>query len=255
MITDPSVEGGILVYEPESKIYRFLSDVVNNGGLKGDKVYDFAVDKEGLVWVGTNNGVSVFTLPSEVLEGNVDAIEPIFENGLLFKDEDVLSIEVDGGNRKWIGTTKGAWLFNDAADEQILHFDQGNSPLPDNRVFDIEIHPKTGEVFFATSKGIVSYRGTATEARDVHSDVKIFPNPITEDFNGTVGISGLASDAIVKITDTSGKLIWQEQANGGTATWNVADYNGNRAASGIYLVFSASEDGEDTFVGKIAVVN
>ncbi|UII34779.1 T9SS type A sorting domain-containing protein [Fulvivirga ulvae] len=255
MIIDPTVEGGILVFEPETNEYRFLSDVTNNGGLKGDRVYDFALDKEGLVWVGTNDGVSVFTLPSEVLEGNVDAVEPIFENGLLFRNEDVLCIEIDGGNRKWIGTTKGAWLFNDAADEQILHFDQSNSPLPDNRVFDIEINTETGEVFFATNKGIVSYRGTATEAREEHSDVKIFPNPVTEDFNGTVGISGLASDAVVKITDISGKLIWQMQANGGTATWNVSDYNGNRAESGIYLVFSASEDGEDTFVGKIAVIN
>lgn len=255
MITDPAVEGGIFVYDPETQAYRFLSDAANNGGLKGDKVYDFALDKEGLVWVGTNNGVSVFTLPSEVLQGSIDAVEPVFESGLLFKDEEVLSIKVDGGNRKWIGTNKGAWLFNDAADEQILHFDQTNSPLPDNKVFDIEINPQTGEVFFATSKGIVSYRGTATEARAEHSEVKIFPNPVTEDFKGTVGISGLASDAIVKITDTSGKLIWQVQANGGTATWNVADYNGNRAASGIYLVFSATEDGEDTYVGKIAVIN
>jgi hypothetical protein len=31
--------------------------------------------------------------------------------------------------------------------------------------------------------------------------IKIFPNPVTPEFMGTVGISGLATDGIVKITD------------------------------------------------------
>ncbi len=77
---------------------------------------------------------------------------------------------------------------------------------------------------------------------------------MTPGFNGTVGISGLATDAIVKITDIAGKLVWETRANGGTASWNVRDYRGKRAATGIYLVFSASADGSEREVGKIAVV-
>jgi hypothetical protein len=64
----------------------------------------------------------------------------------------------------------------------------------------------------------------------------------------------LATNATVKITDISGKLIWQTQANGGTATWNVRDYTGRRAATGVYLVFAATSDGVESVVGKIAVV-
>jgi len=52
----------------------------------------------------------------------------------------------------------------------------------------------------------------------------------------------------------SGKLIWQTQANGGTATWNVRDYNGRRASTEMYLIFSATQDGSESFVGKIAVI-
>ena len=255
MIIDPLRGGGIFVYNPADGNSRYLTELPDNGGLANVRVNTLALDQEGLVWAGTDDGVSVFSDPYTVLSGSVDAVEPIFENRDLLTDEKITDIEVDGGNRKWIGTTKGVWLIGDNGDEQIDYFNVANSPLPDNNIIDIEINQQNGEVFFATAGGMVSYRGTATASKSEHAEVKIFPNPVSADFKGSVGISGLATDAIIKITDVSGRLIWQTQANGGTATWNVADYNGSRATTGVYLVFSASEDGEDTFVGKIAVVN
>jgi hypothetical protein len=83
----------------------------------------------------------------------------------------------------------------------------------------------------------------------------MFPNPVRPNYNGLISFSGLVKDAIVKITDVSGKLVYETRAYGGTATWNGADYNGTRAVTGIYLVFSASEDGSETYVGKLAIVN
>ena len=65
----------------------------------------------------------------------------------------------------------------------------------------------------------------------------------------------MVSGAVVKITDVSGKLIFQTKAEGGTATWDVLDYSGRRASTGIYLVFSTSPDGGESFIGKIAVIN
>ena len=59
----------------------------------------------------------------------------------------------------------------------------------------------------------------------------------------------------MKITDVSGKLVWQTRAEGGTATWAVQDYSGKRAATGVYLVFVSNEDGSDRMVGKLAVIN
>jgi hypothetical protein len=53
----------------------------------------------------------------------------------------------------------------------------------------------------------------------------------------------------------SGRLICQTQANGGTASWNVRDHTGNRVKTGMYLVFAVREDGSESVVGKIAVVN
>ena len=253
MIVRP--RGGIAVFDKESGATRILAEESGEGGLASSRVNALAIDREGLVWVGTDQGISVVTNPFSALSGPVDAFEPIFENRPLLRDEFVTAIAVDGGDRKWIGTQNGVWLFDPQADRQLLNFTEDNSPLPTNEILDITIDPNTGEVFFATPQGILSYREGATRGGVSHQNVKVFPNPVTADFVGTVGISGLVEDAQVKITDASGKLIWQTRAAGGTATWQVNDYNGNRASSGIYFIFSADNDGEETFVGKIAVVN
>jgi hypothetical protein len=214
------------------------------------------LDREGQIWVTTDKGVAYFPFPFDVLEGGkVEAVLPVFNLGFLFKNERTLCITVDGGSRKWIGTDQGAWLFNFDGSKLLEYFNVDNSPLLSNAVFDIEVNEVSGEVFFATEKGMVSYRSDATRPAEKHTTVKIFPNPVTPDFNGLVGISGLTQFASVKITDISGRLIYETSSAGGTASWDVRDYNGRRAASGIYLVYSSNADGTDTFVGKIAVIN
>ena len=153
-----------------------------------------------------------------------------------------------------MGTERGVWLFSPSGEALIHNFTTDNSPLLSNVILDIEVNHESGEVFFATDRGLVSFRSDATESDFQFQGIKIFPNPVTPEFNGTVGISGLATDAIVKITDISGKLVWQSQANGGTASWNVRDLHGKRPSTGMYLVFSATEDGSESVVGKIAIV-
>jgi hypothetical protein len=126
--------------------------------------------------------------------------------------------------------------------------------LLSDTVLDIAIHPQSGEVFMATEKGMVSYRGKATEGNATHQNVKVFPNPVHPDFQGYVGISGLVDGANVKITDVSGRLFYETKAQGGTATWNIQDYTGKRAKTGIYLIFSTNADGSENLVSKVAVV-
>jgi hypothetical protein len=77
---------------------------------------------------------------------------------------------------------------------------------------------------------------------------------VRTDFTGQVGISGLANNAVIKITDVTGKLVYQTRANGGTLTWNLADYNGRKVQSGVYMVLSSDADGKNACISKIAVV-
>lgn len=252
-VLNPSQGGGLFVFNKDNQKSAYLSNVNGGGGLPNRNVRSITTDRDGYVWVGTDEGVGYYASPSQVFNAGTNLIRPIFESRYLLATESVTALEVDGGNRKWMGTQNGVWLFSPTGEELVYNFTEANSPLPSNKIIDIEIEPQTGEVFIATDRGVVSFRGDATTGSDFQN-VKIFPNPVTPNFNGTVGISGLAADAYVKITDVSGKLIWQTQANGGTATWNARDYNGRRASTGVYLIFSASQDGSESFVGKIAVI-
>ncbi len=254
MALDSIHGGGLIVFDPEKNKTAYLDKQNNAGGLPSSVVRSLALDRDGYVWIGTDLGVAYVTSSYDVFASEFNVSKPIFENRFLLRSEKVTAIAVDGGNRKWMGTDNGVWLFGPSGEDLIYNFTSENSPLPSNQIHDIEINHDTGEVFFATGQGVVSYRAAATESNFQFQSVKIFPNPITSEFNGTVGISGLAADATVKITDISGKLIWQTQANGGTATWNLYDYNGHRAVTGIYLVFASNQDSTENIVGKIAVV-
>ena len=254
MIINPAEGGGVVIFNKDENTSAYLTNIDGSGGLPSKSVRSIAVDRDGIVWLGTDEGVGYFVDPTEVFSNNVNAARPIFEDRFLLRDDKVTSIAIDGGNRKWMGTERGVWLFSPSGEKLIYNFTTDNSPLLSNVIVDIEVNHETGEVFFATDQGLTSFRADATASDFQFHAVKIFPNPVTPDFNGTVGISGLATDAIVKITDIAGKLIWESQANGGTASWNIRDYKGNRASTGVYLVFSTSADGIESVVGKVVVV-
>jgi hypothetical protein len=118
----------------------------------------------------------------------------------------------------------------------------------------IAIDPQSGEVYFSTFKGICSYRGTATEGPAQQEQVLVFPNPVPSNYGGQIGIKGLAANSFVKITELNGRLVHQTRAFGGQAVWNGRDYNGNRVATGVYLILVTDETGLEKTAGKIIIV-
>jgi hypothetical protein len=256
--------GGIVVFNenlPVGKQYKYLTDQVGEGKLPSVGTSCFTKDANGAIWIGTDKGVGVYSNPNQILTStSFDATTPIFENRPLLNDKAVKCITVDGANRKWIGTNAGIWLFNEDGTQEITSFNMDNSPLPSNNIYDIEICRTTGEVFFATDAGIISYRGDATDPLTANNNeasefsAKVFPNPVTPEFSGQIGISGLPLNTNIKITDINGVLIYETNSNGGTATWNGYAYSGTKAQSGIYLIFATNKDGLQTMVCKFAIV-
>ena len=127
--------------------------------------------------------------------------------------------------------------------------------MTNDTVVQIIIEPGSGEVFFNTAKQMVSYRGTATQGASTQDHIKIFPNPIPPNFNGYIAIKGLVENAIVKITDLTGKLLFQTTALGGQAVWNMHANDGSKVATGIYLVFVRDLNGNETGVGKMVIAD
>lgn len=245
--------GGVLVFDGAGK-RRALNHSEATGNLRGDFPSSLALDRNGSILVGTNDGITEFFDPFSIFSGGIGTFVRDTEGNVILKDATVSAIAIDGGNRKWLGTSNnGAFLYDDNG-ELLLNFTISNSPILSNEIIDISIQAQTGEVFFATPQGIISYRGTATEPNATHSNVKVFPNPVEPNFSGQITISGLVADADVKITDIAGQLVFKTRSEGGTATWSGNNFAGGRVQTGIYLIFSSNEDGEDTIVAKVAIV-
>jgi hypothetical protein len=163
---------------------------------------------------------------------------------------------VDGGNRKWMGTYgAGLVLLSPDGVEILKQFNVDNSPLISNNIIDMEIDKNTGELFIITDKGLVSYRSDATKGRDDYENVEIFPNPARPEFEGPITIQGIKTDSDVRITDVAGNLVYKTTSNGGTATWNGLTIQGEKVSTGVYLIWTAPNEGKGRFVGKVLVVN
>lgn len=260
---------GILVYNDNgtpSNVnddkFKMLTKEVGQGELPSNTVLCVTKDLRGEMWIGTSQGLAILSNPSILFntdEENFDARQIIIKVGTNYEvflgKEQINCIKVDAANRKWIGTPNGAWLVSEDGYKVIKNFTTVNSPLLSNNVMEIGINEATGEVFFGTEKGIISYMGDASAGIDDFSKVEIFPNPVRPDFTGSVSIRGLIEKSTVKITDISGKLVYETISNGGFASWDGRNFNGKRVSTGVYLIFAASKDGEKSHVGKILFIN
>lgn len=245
---------------PNDDQVKVLSTQVGQGGLPSSTVLSMASDKDGVVWVGTNQGVATFFNPSRIFGGgNYDAQTILVQIdgsvGKLLAGEAVTAIAIDPGNRKWFGTSRsGLFLMSADGTKQIQHFTAENSPLLSNSIVCLEIDETTGELFIGTDKGLVSFRSDASKPSGTYDNVYAFPNPVRPDFEGVITITGLIEDSNVKITDISGSIVYETKSQGGTATWNGRNFAGDKVASGVYLVLANTPLGEEAVATKILVV-
>jgi hypothetical protein len=168
----------------------------------------------------------------------------------------ITDIEIDGGNRKWMGTANtGIFLLSPDGLEILAHYTTENSPLISNNIMDMQINQMTGEMFIATDKGLLSYRIDASYEDPEYSDVQVFPNPVNPSFFGPVTIQGIKYNSDVKVTDIAGNLVYKTTSNGGTATWNCKNLNGERVKTGVYLIWTTPNEGKGRKVGKVTIIN
>ena len=254
---------GVLEDDTDNEI-RYIT--TSNSELEDNRVLSIAKDLDGDIWAGTDQGVVVFECPSSIFTNGCSGRKPIVEvqgePAFLLANEKVRTIAIDGANRKWFGTNKGIFVLSADVTELVYEFNTKNSPLLNDIIRVIDINPENGEVWIVTADGIQLFRADATLGDEfVHqpeSEVYAFPNPVRPEYRGPIAIKGLPRDARIKITDIDGKLIHETTANGGQAIWDGNNYNGDRAATGVYLVFSLSQSSfskPDAMVTKILLVN
>lgn len=255
----------IYCYQASTDQLNKYSSFVNEDGATLSPVFIRYVteDKNQDIWIGTNIG------PLLLYKKDITSDTPIFtqvkvprNDGTNYADYllsgvDISCIAIDGSNRKWFGTNgNGIYVISNDCLTQIYHFTTNNSNLLSNNIEAIAINEQTGEVFAGTDKGLCSYMSDASSPNNEMTKDKVwaYPNPVKPDYTGLITITGLSFDADIKIVTTNGILVNQGRSNGGTYTWNGKDLKGQKVASGIYMVETATSDGSKGTVCKIAIV-
>jgi hypothetical protein len=256
-----SQNDGIIGFnENYNNLFKTIKEGSDVGNLPNNYASAVAIDNRNQMWIGTRNGLRVlpsvdsFNSSEQLTTQPIIIIEENLAQELLYQQL-ITDIVVDGSNNKWIATAdSGVFLVSSDGQKTIYHFTIKNSPLPSNSINDIDINGLTGEVFIATSRGMVSFKGIATEANENLNNAYIYPNPVRPDFTGTVKISGLIDRATIKITDIEGNLVYETTSEGGTIEWDTTAFGKYKVASGVYMVFISSEDGLETKVKKVMII-
>ena len=257
MATD---KDGLIGFNENNNIFKKIDFGTDIGNLPTTDVRVAAPDNNNQLWIGTTKGLRVLANVSSYLTDEQLTTKPIIilEDGLaqeLMYEQFITDIVVDGANNKWIGTNdSGVFLVSPNGQETKYHFTSTNSPLPSNTINDIDINTVTGEVFFATDKGMVSFKGTATSANENLNNVFVYPNPVRPEYEGTVKISGLLNKATIKITDIEGNLVYETTSEGGTVEWDTTAFGKHKVASGVYMIFISAQDGVETKVKKVMII-
>jgi len=253
-------------FNPQDEtIVRFDRFVNQDGSSLGDYVVVNCIceDLNGNIWIGTNMG-PVYITTNEMSDNSLGVIQyKVPRNDgtdyadYLLAGNEITCMAVDKAGRKWFGTNgNGVYLISADNNTQEQHFTTDNSKLLSNTIESIAINDQTGEVFFGTERGLCSYVSDATQTNtEMNKDnVWAYPNPVTPEYNGLITVTGLTLNADVKILSANGALVAEGRSNGGTFTWDGNDQKGRRVASGIYMVVTATSDGNKGTVCKIAIV-
>jgi hypothetical protein len=253
-------KNGVVGFNESSNTFKKITFGPDQGNLPIQDVRTVAVDNKNELWIGTTKGLRVlsnvgsFQTENQLTTHSIIIMEDNLAQELLY-EQFITDIEVDGANNKWIGTADaGVFMVSPNGQETKYHFTESNSPLPSNVINDISINSSTGEVFIATSKGLISFKGIATSANENLNNVYVYPNPVRPDYEGTVKINGLLDKANVKITDVAGNLVYEAISEGGTLEWDTTAFGKHKVASGVYMIFVSAQDGAETKVKKVMII-
>ncbi len=264
------VSRGVLVLDtgasptdPSDDVCRFIGERGALGrGLPSTVITSLTEDREGRVWIGTDNG------PAFVISSTVAAQDPTAEPSWpLWADRSegvfVLSnlhindIAIDPSNRLWIATNEGVYLLQEGDGfERVEFFTAENSPLFSDVVVTVAVDGRTGTVYFGTDQGLISFSGGAVDPAPTKRALFVYPNPvrITNGAAPEIIIEGLVEVTEVKVVSVHGEVVVEFSARGGRARWDGRDRNQQLVPSGIYLVVAVGQNGEGTAFGKVAVI-
>lgn len=223
----------------------------SNSQLPSSNINCLAVDKTGIVWIGTPNGLAYILSPSAILR---DANPIIRESSIrAFTALPINDIMVDALNNKWIATNQGVFIIDPDGFNEIGQLTTNNSPLISNEILSLATDESTGKIYLGSRKGLSEAQSFSVKPLDDYN-LKAYPQPFYPNKNKILTIEGLAPDSDIRIITPEGKLIKSLSTTSQKIIWNGTDNNGNIVSTGIYLVLGTSLTTNASAIAKIAVI-
>ena len=134
------------------------------------------------------------------------------------------------------GNPNATWLWSTGATTQTVTFDKNNLPLDTNTVSVLvtDNYCSTSDTIIITVIDDVSLEGT-----DANLGFDIYPNPNEGVFD--MSIRGYEGEVMMRIIDTNGKLIYQEELN--VSDNYLRRFNMANLAVGSYFIILKSDKG------------
>jgi ligand-binding sensor domain-containing protein len=219
-----------------------VSRLTTADGLESNEITALATDRDGVIWIGTPKGLHYYAF------GTVNR-----RYGL--PSDNITAIMVDGANNLWTGTNMGVSIFS-INTYSWTHYTEENSGLVDNDVISLALNPNSGMIYIGTNHGLSALDTPFSEPRAELSDLKVYPNPFIPAEHGYLTIDNLSSNVSIHIYSTSGYLVRgfaQNDVHGRQVFWDGKNRQGERAASGVYIIVAQAEEGENRMT-KVALV-
>lgn len=242
--------------------YRFQYNF--DGADDINQVYNVVEDKDGILWIATSQGPFIIRDPRTFFDSSTPFEQIIVPRNdgtdygdYLLSGVAITDIAIDGGNRKWFATAEnGVYLVSADGLTTIHHFTRENSPLLSNTVYSVVVNGKTGEVFFGTDAGLISYHADATDPAPSlkENNLKAYPNPVRPGYKGNVTVTGFTYDCEVKVITVGGQLVYRGTSVGGTFTWNGRTNSGKHVSSGIYYIIGYDKNGNEAATTKVLMM-
>lgn len=215
------------------------------------KINAIATDRDGIVWVGTNEGVKYFYPdPNPDFLSGYSVYVPV--------DQIINTIAVDPQNNKWFGTNHGLSILSSDnytwLDSYTSFEGEFPSPLPADEITAIAFDARTGDAYIGTSAGLVRLSTPYQQMGPTVTYVAVNQNPFKIDEGSIeplrISAGGISETTELKIFSTAGFLVRHLSSN----EWDGRNSKGELVGSGIYFILAYAPDGSSA-LGKVAVIH
>lgn len=139
---------GVGIIHPKSNTFQFFDfDKYNLSGINSGSCFPVLCDKTGIVWIGSDQGISLYDVNRERFSSTLRAINNDHSKieGLYFDEEQ---------NTLWLGTSENGLFKYDLKTKKVKHFKTDKTP--NDRFFQIQALyvNKNNQLWIGTSNGI-----------------------------------------------------------------------------------------------------